>query len=196
MHKSKQPILPNLLLLFGIPDHLWSVHYLHYCSLGACQRFAADISDDQRGDGSVGWASFLGLITQPGWEAWKRVAKRSQEKHSFPLQLSSCVHASSTACTVTSQREEHKKHGCLGNLMANALSKVFCCVEGILGVFCQQLWVAVCMRMRRKLLCETSWSEQMMNELAMNVLPFGTAGSKALHVRFSPPCNSGWTTDK
>lgn len=76
--------------------------------------------------------------------------------------------------------------------MADALSKVFCCGEEILGVFCQRLRAAVCMRrMKRKHLGEISLGEQMMNELAMNVLLFETAGSKALHVRFSPPCNSG-----
>lgn len=136
------------------------------------------------------WASFLGLITQPGWEAWKRVTKRSQEKHSFPLQLSSRVHAFSTACTFTSQREEHENMAAeviWREDMADAVSKVFCRVEDILGVFCQRLRAAVCMCMKQKLLGETSSDEQMMNELAMNVLPFETAGSKALHVRFSPP---------
>lgn len=119
-------MLPNLLLWFGIPDRLCTVHYLHYWSLGACQRFAVDSSEDQCGDRSAGRASFPGLITQPGWEAWKRTAKRSQEKHSFPLQLSSCAHAFSTAYTFTSQRKQHKN-------MANALSKVSCCVEELFG---------------------------------------------------------------
>lgn len=46
------------------------------------------------GEGSVGTAGYSGLIAQPGWEAWKRAAKRCWERHSVSPALSIAAYIS------------------------------------------------------------------------------------------------------